>query len=90
LSSLLSSRLVAEELSFTRAAERLYVSQPARSKQIQGLEATLRARLFDRDRRQVTLTSAGEALLKAAREVLARWDEGALEVAEATSEEARR
>jgi DNA-binding transcriptional LysR family regulator len=80
---------VAEELNFTRAAERLYVSQPALSKQIQGLEATLRARLFDRDRRQVRLTAAGEALLKAAREVLARWDGGTLEVAEAASEEAR-
>jgi DNA-binding transcriptional LysR family regulator len=80
---------VAEELSFTRAAERLYVSQPALSKQVQGLETTLRARLLDRDRRRVTLTAAGEALLKTAREVLARWDAGTVEVAEAAAEEAR-
>jgi DNA-binding transcriptional LysR family regulator len=41
---------VAEELSFTKAAaERLFISQPALSKQIRQLETTLRARLFDRD-----------------------------------------
>ena len=42
---------VAEELSFTRAAGRLHLSQPALSKQIRGLEVTLRAQLFRRDRR---------------------------------------
>jgi DNA-binding transcriptional LysR family regulator len=52
---------VAEELSFTRAAERLHLSQPALSKQIRGLETTLRAQLFDRDRRQVSVTAAGKA-----------------------------
>src|SRR5216683_7899812 len=54
---------VAEELNFTRAAERLHLSQPALSKQIRGLEATLRAQLFRRDRRQVELTAADAAFV---------------------------
>src|SRR5215831_7666054 len=71
---------VAEELNFTWAAERLHISQPALSKQIQGLETSLRAQLFLRDRRQVSLTAAGKALLNVARPLLDRWDEGAAAV----------
>jgi DNA-binding transcriptional LysR family regulator len=67
---------VAEDLHFTRAAERLYVSQPALSKQIRVLERQLGAPLFDRDRRGVRLTPAGEALLPHARRALAEWDQG--------------
>ena len=67
---------VAEELSFTRAAnERLFISQPALSRQIRQLEATLRARLFERDRRTVRLTEAGEVLLTRARRLLEEWEE---------------
>ena len=80
---------VAEELSFTRAAERLYISQPALSKQIRMLEAGLRARLFVRSPRGIRLTSAGEMLLVSARAVLSAWDEGAAAVAQAASEETR-
>ncbi|MEU5277055.1 LysR family transcriptional regulator [Streptomyces asoensis] len=64
---------VAEELSFTRAAERLFVSQPALSKQIRMLEKHLGVVLFRRDRRTVRLTPVGEALLPHAHEVLAAW-----------------
>ena len=67
---------VAEELNFTRAAERLHLSQPALSKQIRGLETTLRAQLFRRDRRQVELTAAGIALHTVARSLLQDWDDG--------------
>ncbi|MFC9390466.1 LysR family transcriptional regulator [Streptomyces venezuelae] len=67
---------VAEELHFTRAAERSYVSQPALSKQIRSLERQLGAPLFDRDRRGVALTPAGTALLPHARAVLAAWESG--------------
>jgi DNA-binding transcriptional LysR family regulator len=75
---------VAEELSFTKAAtERLFISQPALSKQIRQLEASLRVRLFDRDRRTVALTKAGEAMLPQARLVLAQWEETRRAVAEA-------
>src|SRR5215468_9953797 len=80
---------VAEELNFTRAAQRLHISQPALSKQIRGLEGSLRARLFLRDRRQVSLTAAGETLLNVARPLLDRWDEGTAEVADAVAAEAR-
>ncbi|WP_327354568.1 LysR family transcriptional regulator [Streptomyces sp. NBC_01304] len=76
---------VADELHFTRAAERLYVSQPALSKQIRSLERQLGAPLFERDRQGVRLTPAGEALLPHARRVLDEWEaaEGALERAKA-------
>ncbi|MFF2348224.1 LysR family transcriptional regulator [Kitasatospora sp. NPDC058115] len=71
---------VAEELHFTRAAERLYVSQPALSKQIRALELRLGAELFRRDRHGVTLAAAGEALVPHARKVLAAWADGAAAV----------
>ncbi|MET8796116.1 LysR family transcriptional regulator [Nocardia sp. NPDC004568] len=58
---------VAEQLNFTRAAESLFVSQPALSKQIRALERQLGAPLFDRDGRSVRLTPVGEALLPHAR-----------------------
>jgi DNA-binding transcriptional LysR family regulator len=67
---------VAEELHFTRAAERLFISQPALSKQIRMLERQLGASLFDRGRDGVQLTPVGAALLPHAREVLAAWDRG--------------
>jgi len=76
---------VAEELHFTRAAERLFVSQPALSKQIRALEEQLRADLFVRDRRNVSLTPAGEALLPAARELIAAWDAAQKVVADAAA-----
>jgi DNA-binding transcriptional LysR family regulator len=61
---------VAEELHFRRAAERLYVAQPAISEQVRKLEEELGVRLFDRTPRGVALTAAGAALLDEARRVL--------------------
>src|SRR5258708_21801856 len=80
---------VADELNFTRAAERLHLSQPALSKQIRSLEASLRAQLLRRDRRQVELTAAGQALHATARSLLADWDEAAAVVAAAAAAEAK-
>ncbi|MEJ2851847.1 MULTISPECIES: LysR family transcriptional regulator [unclassified Saccharothrix] len=69
---------VAERLSFTRAAEELFVSQPALSRQIRQLENDLRLVLFARNSREVRLTPAGEALLPAARSVVASWRDAQL------------
>lgn len=65
---------VAEELHFRRAAERLYVAQPAVSEQVRKLEEDLGVLLFDRTLRNVSLTAAGEALLDEARRVLQQVD----------------
>ena len=79
---------VADELHFTRAAERLFVSQPALSKQVRMLERQLGARLFERDRQGVGLTQVGAVLLPHARRVLAEWD-AAWEAAERAKSQQR-
>jgi DNA-binding transcriptional LysR family regulator len=61
--------VLAEELHFRKAAERLFVSQPALSKQIQRLEAKLGGPLFARTRRKVTLTEAGRLLVPIAQKL---------------------
>jgi DNA-binding transcriptional LysR family regulator len=63
---------VAEELNFRKAAERLHVSQPALSSQVQDLESELGLRLLDRNTGGVRLTVAGTAFLEAARQTLAQ------------------
>lgn len=71
---------VAEELNFTRAAERLVLAQQALSAQVRQLEARLGARLFERTTRKVSLTAAGERLLPHARAALAAVQAGVEEV----------
>jgi DNA-binding transcriptional LysR family regulator len=68
---------VAEELHFGRAAERLHVSQPAMSQQIISLEQEVGAPLLSRQRSGVSLTAAGTAFLKHAREALSAAQEAA-------------
>jgi DNA-binding transcriptional LysR family regulator len=61
---------VAAELNFSRAAQRIHVVQSALSASVAKLERELGVELFDRSRRQITLTAAGETFLVHAREVL--------------------
>jgi acetyl esterase/lipase len=66
---------VADDLSFSRAAQRLFISQPALSRQIRGLERLVGCDLFRRSTQRVELTLAGEALLARARALLADLDD---------------
>ena len=63
-------RIVAEELSFTRAAERLFLTQPAVTMQIKNLEEDLGLRLFDRTGQKIVLTEAGRTLHGYARRIM--------------------
>lgn len=69
---------VAEELHFGRAAERLGISQPPLSQQIQALEEEIGARLFERTNRRVELTDVGRLFLDESRQVLAQVDKAVL------------
>ena len=66
---------LAEELSFTRAAERLFVGQQAVSKSVRQLERELGVELVERTTHDVRLTAAGAALLEAGRPALAAAEE---------------
>lgn len=61
---------IAEHKSFTKAAEVLYVGQPALSKTIQKLEEQLNVTLFDRSSKQIQLTDAGMVLYQKSKEIL--------------------
>ena len=67
--------IVAEELHFTRAAERLHIAQPPLSYQIQQLERDLGVQLFERTRHHVRLTDAGEVLFDSARRILGQVEQ---------------
>jgi DNA-binding transcriptional LysR family regulator len=72
--------LLADELNFTRAAERAHLSQTAFSRSIQALEAGFGLRLFDRGTRSVQVTAAGRQLVARARELLAHANDIAHEI----------
>jgi DNA-binding transcriptional LysR family regulator len=71
---------VTECLNFTAAAKRIAISQSALSKQIAALEDELGTRLFERDKRSVTLTLAGEILYHETQEILQKVSEAAEKV----------
>lgn len=71
---------VAEELSFTRAALRLHLSQPPLSQQIRSLEQDLGVQLLERTKRHVSLTEPGRVFLEQARQILAKAEEARSQV----------
>ena len=75
LASLNAFIAIAETGSFSLAGERLFLTQPAISKRIAGLEQQLKVRLFDRLGRVVSLTEAGRALLPRAYQILGVLDD---------------
>ena len=81
---------VAEELNFTRAADRLHLAQQALSKQIRQLEEQLGTQLLDRTTRKVELTPSGLALLEHARTLLGGADRAVAADATVRSEIAKR
>lgn len=65
---------VADYLSFSKAAQHLYISQPALSYHISNLERELGVPLFVRNKRQISLTKAGQLLLEEARQICGHVD----------------
>lgn len=63
-------RSVAKNLSFTKASQELFVSQPAITKHIQELEAAYQTRLFDRQGSRISLTESGNLLLEHCERIL--------------------
>ncbi len=72
---------VADSNSFSAAADKLFLTQPAVSKRVAALEAELGANLFDRVGRQIILTEAGQTLLPQARTILAALEESRQQIA---------
>lgn len=70
--------MVAEELNFSKAAERLFISQPPLSRQIKELEVELKARLFNRNNKRVELTDAGKYFQDEAKKILQNLDQATL------------
>jgi DNA-binding transcriptional LysR family regulator len=76
---------VAEELNFSRAAQRLHMAQPPLSLAIRQLEQELGAELFQRSTREVTLTDAGRAFVDGARRTLAEAERAVVSAKRAAS-----
>jgi DNA-binding transcriptional LysR family regulator len=78
---------VADELGFSKAANKLHVAQPSLSVQIKALEEELGARLFERDKHHVFLTQAGKRFEEHARAILARAETAKFEARSAAAGE---
>ncbi|GAA4800676.1 hypothetical protein GCM10023220_31510 [Streptomyces ziwulingensis] len=81
---------MAAELSFTRAAKNLHYAQSTVTTQIKNLEEAVGTELFDRSRRQLTLTEAGRRLLPHAEQIIELAETARRDVAAVTRQPARR
>lgn len=84
LDNLKAFLIVAETGSFSRAAEKLFLTQPAISKRISSLEGELNTRLFDRIGHRISLTEAGKSLLPRAQRILIEVEDSRRAVANLT------
>lgn len=75
---------VAQQLSYSKAAQRLGIAQPALSRAVKELESALGTMLLDRNRRSVKLTATGAVLLAETAQLLDRWEEALQHVRRAT------
>jgi DNA-binding transcriptional LysR family regulator len=76
---------VAQKLSFTKAAAELYITQPAVTRQIHELEQQLHVRLFNRHGNTISLTTAGEVLVRYAEKILSTYTALETELAQLSS-----
>ena len=79
--------VLAEELNFSRAAERFHMAQPPLSQQIRSLENELGLQLFDRTTRPLQLTPAGQVFLEKARQVFLQIEQAMLSAQRASQGE---
>lgn len=86
ISALKAFIAVADHGSFSLAAEKLFLTQPAISKRIAALETELDARLFDRIGRTISLTEAGQALLPRAQHILLQLEDSIREISNLSGE----
>lgn len=78
---------ISEEKSFSRAADRLLVTQPALSQQVKKLEKELGAKLFRREKNELVLTDAGKVYVNGARSVMSIYLKALEEIRRQNSEE---
>lgn len=80
INQLESFLVLSEEMNYHKAAERLFISQPSLSNQIQTLERDLGCSLFEREGRNIKLTSGGEVLISKAKDILLKVRETEMEL----------
>lgn len=74
--------IVAETLNFRKSTEKIYIAQPALSRQIQVLEQEIGAILFDRSKKQIQLTAAGRYFRDEAHRIIGQLEQAVLKTAQ--------